>query len=206
MVPRSALTVLTAVVAMTAGGTALADVTLDFETVPGGGPPVIFDPVADTYVPWGATLFSSQGVTGEPQFINGYPGAVTFAAALGCTYPPGHNLSVEFVPGVRYVSARVMTAEGTTVTMRALDGAGMELDAVTSAPAPADLWAGTLEVGPTAADIASVEWWPSISSSTVGVDDLTYGPAPEPATLALVGLGAAALAMRRRTRTPDGSA
>ena len=198
---RQAIVVLAAVMGLVAAaGSAAGDVTLGFETLPGGSPPGIGDPVADAYAVWGATTFSSEGVTGQPQFVNGYPGAVTFAASTSCTYPPGNNMAVEFVPGVRYVSARVMTGWGQTVTMTALDSAGGGLGSTTSAPAPEDLWIGTLSLGFAGADIASVEWWPSMQSVMVGVDDLAYGPVPEPATLALLGLGAAALAARRRRK------
>ena len=198
---RQAIVVLAAVMGLVAAaGSAAGDVTLGFETLPGGSPPGIGDPVADAYAVWGATTFSSEGVTGQPQFVNGYPGAVTFAASTSCTYPPGNNMAVEFVPGVRYVSARVMTGWGQTVTMTALDSAGGGLGSTTSAPAPEDLWIGTLSLGPADADIASVEWWPSIQNAMVGVDDLSYGPVPEPATLALLGLGAAGLALKRRRK------
>ena len=173
---------------------------LGFETLPDGSPPGIGDPVAGAYAVWGATTFSSEGVTGQPQFVSGYPGAVTFAASTSCTYPPGNNMAVEFVPGVRYVSARVMTGWGQTVTMTALDSVGGELGSITSASAPQDLWIGTLSLGPTGVDIASVEWWPSTQFAMVGVDDLAYGPVPEPATLALLGLGALGLVARRRRK------
>ena len=74
---RRAIVVLAAVMGLVAAaGSAAGDVTLGFETLPDGLPPGIGDPVADAYAVWGATMFSSEGVTGEPQFVSGYPGAV----------------------------------------------------------------------------------------------------------------------------------
>ena len=160
---------------------------LDVTPSPGAtGVSVTTSIVADFSEPLNLSLIS---ITLAPEGGTPVEGNLTYDAT---------DMAVEFVPGVRYVSARVMTGWGQTVTMTALDSVGGELGSTTSVSAPEDLWIGTLSLGPTDADIASVEWWPSMQSAMVGVDDLSYGPVPEPATLALVGLGAVGLIARRR--------
>jgi hypothetical protein len=182
---------------LTLGSAALATpVFIDFEALPDGSFPTEFDPVAESYADWGVSFWEIDLGPGQPTFRSGYGGDGLWAGAFQCGgYPPGFNIVADFTVPVYMVSADVSSAYDVTVTMEAKDAAGMVIGSVTSGGGPS-FWKGTLSLE-TDTPIASLEWWPSLMQSGVGVDNLFY-EVPAPATLSLLALSGVLSARRRR--------
>ena len=91
--------------------------------------------------------------------------------------PAGFNIIADIGVPAYSVAVDVMTAAGATVTMTARDSAGGVIATCTSGPAPATFWIGTLTLE-TGVPIASLEWWPSVQTAVVGIDNLRLSGDP----------------------------
>lgn len=188
------------------------EVLIDFETLPGGGTPVLYSPVADSYAAWGVSFIEEGFGTSQPAFTQGYGGDGSFAWTGQSVYPPGHNIAANFNVPTFEVSADVMTcpSPGEQVTMVAKDANGAILSSVTSDGPSTQFWKGTIAIT-SIEPIARVEWWPITNTCSVGIDNLEFSdspPEPIPAvsewgmiTLSLLILTAGTLVYRHRNPT-----
>jgi hypothetical protein len=129
--------------------------------------------VTSSYADWGVIFYSIGSWFGPGFYHDDYGNPSTYAGVNSTTYPPGFNLIADFYLPVFAVSSDVMCSAGNTVTMIAKDAEGNTLSSVTSQPAPATFWTGPIFLD-AEAPIASVEWWPSIPNSGVGIDNLKF--------------------------------
>lgn len=144
---------------------------IDFETLPGGGSVPLNDTIGTNYSSLGVS-FRSIGAAGWPKFSR-FQVPSTYAFVGSTTYPPGHNLIADFSVLVYEVSANVTSAAGVEVTMEARDSGGAVIASTTSAPAPAPYNFSRRVYLATQTPIASVEWWPSVPQSGIGIDNLS---------------------------------
>ena len=145
---------------------------IDFEGAP-TGPGRPRGPIGATFADWGV-IFYSIGVPRAPYFYyNAYGNDGGYASHYFTTYPPGFNIVADFVNPLFAITSDVSCAAGITVTMIAKDNKGNVLASVTSQPAPQTFWTGPISIR-SEVPIASVEWWPSIPNSGVGIDNLTF--------------------------------
>lgn len=195
--------------------TAASAVTLDFETLPGGGTPTYLAGgslsdhtpylVGDIYAAQGV-VFSSQG---DPVGSDKHPIFGTLTGSTGSNIvvqdykrdvvgKATFNIRADFASGIDALTADVFSATDYKVTMSGYDSAGTLLGSVTSGY----LTFGTGEsVSLSGIGTMSYVVWESSSpyAASVGIDNLDFAPVPLPAGAVL--LGSALLgfgALRRR--------
>jgi hypothetical protein len=171
-----------------------ASLAIDFDHVPGSG---LAMQRAEELWPSGVRFRTQRSDGDRPAGLGEHDGN-QFASVSSTTYPPGFNIAADFDGTYTRASAEVAAAVGVSVTMIAKDADGDVLASATSAPMTALYDFVPLSLA-TTEPIATLQWWPSLTTSAIHVDDVVvHAPEPRAVMTVLMLLACATTTWRRR--------
>jgi len=222
MKPNSVWIVAVSIVAMILSTTLARGAVLDFETLPGGGPPTEGMNISNQFqATFGIRFHNSDG--SSPIIVQAGSPGFGFTSAFGDDTPapgegcgtfflnisptgPSSDLIVGYDLAHADVGGVILDIDGSEAwTIRALDSSNHVIDTLTldtSTPHTGDALATPWAFHHASNDIASVRFvYTGAQAVTAGegFDNFTFDNVPEPSAMALTGLGAVCvLAGKRR--------
>jgi len=178
-------------------------ITIDFDTLPGGGTIASGTEITNQYAPFGATFSLIE----DGSEVSG-----AFASQIGASTSTGDNslfncpgacgaradiLRIVFESLVSDVSWYTDSEGSLDITFNAYDAGGILLESITATSIFPDFVFTTFSVG----GIARIDALQPSDSWGWSLDDLTYTTSvPEPGTLALLGIGLLGMGAARRRK------